>query len=72
MLLGGLAAGQSPSHQQQGLVAGVGDAVDGLGQHRGSPGEGEGHEFGDGYCEIGEEGGEDRLGSAAGRHGRQG
>ena len=55
---------------QQALVAGVGDAVAGLGQQTGRAGDEEADELGDGDAEVREERGDDGF-AAAVLHGRQ-
>ena len=56
---GRLLLGPVAAEQQQELVAGVGQRVHALGQHRRRPGEDEADELGDGDAEVGQQGGED-------------
>ena len=62
------AAARLPPEQQQHLVAGVGDRVDALREHRGRSGEEEREELHDRDARVGEQRRHDRLGAAFGRH----
>ena len=66
---GGIPARAAVAEQQQELVAGVGQGVHALGQHRRRPGEGEADELGHGDAQVGQQCGEHRLLAAAGGHG---
>jgi hypothetical protein len=68
MLLRGLAPGALPADQEQRLVAGVSDRVDRLGQHRRRLRQRPGRELGDRDARVGQQRGDDRLGSSRGRH----
>ena len=54
-------AAATPAEEQQPLVAGVGDRVDRLGEHRRRPGDSEGDELRDRDAEVREERGDDRA-----------
>ena len=56
--------------EEQGLIGGVGDRVDGLGEHRGRARDREPDELCDGDSQVGEERRDDRFGSTSGCHGR--
>ena len=66
--LGGGELGAPVAEQQQQLVAGVGQRVHALGQHRRRAGEGEPDELGHGDAQVGQQRGEDRSLAAAGGH----
>ena len=66
--LGGGVLGPAIPQQQQELVAGVGQRVHALGQHRRRTGEGEAHELGHGDAQVGQQGDEDRTLAAGGGH----
>jgi hypothetical protein len=68
VLLGRVATGAAAADQQQDLVPGVGDRVDGLRQHRGRAGQGPGPELRRGDERVGQQCGDDRPGSSVGAH----
>ena len=61
----GLAAGQAATGQQHRLVARVGHRMQGLGQHRGRPGDQVADELGHGDAQVGQQGDDDGLGAMA-------
>lgn len=64
VLRGGFALGALAAQEQQALVAGVGEGVHGLGEHRRRSAEEERHEFRHRDREVGEQCRHDRLGTA--------
>ena len=60
--------GPAPADQQQHLVAGVGDRVDRLGQHRGGAGEREGDELGGRDAQVRRQRGDDRPATGLSGH----
>jgi hypothetical protein len=57
----GRLAGPGPAEEQEPLVPGVGEGVDGLGQHRRRPGDDEAHQLGERDRQVGHERGDDCL-----------
>jgi len=68
VLLGGLALGTLAAHQEQRLVAGIGDRVDRLGEHRGETGQQECDELRDRNAGVGQQCRDDGFLASTGRH----